>query len=170
MIKTHTPLDGLPLDRRATSRSLRRHRRPGPTCAAGCSWIDDDSPPQQRMDGLRGMLWHATDAWTRRDEPNVVLTHFVDLLADLRCCCAARPARTCDTRVVVWSSHGDSCGSGAGSAGSSGVWKISSAQIICIQVVPLLERVLMTMSPSRNRKLSQRALSSSPRRTAPPRR
>ena len=42
--------------------------------------------------------------------------------------------------------HGESCQSGAG---SSGLWKISSAQIICIQVVPVLRRVLITMSPGR---------------------
>ena len=35
------------------------------------------------------------------------------------------------------------------------------AQIICTQVVPLLERVLMTMSPDRNGKPIHRALSSS---------
>ncbi|MFG1882821.1 hypothetical protein [Micromonospora sp. NPDC049102] len=40
----------------------------------------------------------------------------------------------------------------------------SSAQIICIQVVPLLERVLITMSPARNGKPTQRALSSSSER------
>ncbi len=41
------------------------------------------------------------------------------------------------------------------------VWKTRSAQIICIQVVPLLDRVLMTMSPCRKGKSSQRPLSSS---------
>jgi hypothetical protein len=56
------------------------------------------------------------------------------------------------------SSHGDSSVSGAG---RSGDWKTSRAQIICIHVVPLLDRVLMTMSPGRNRKPAHRALSSS---------
>jgi len=59
------------------------------------------------------------------------------------------------------SSHGDSsdiC------AGRFEVWKTSSAQIICIHVVPLLDRVLITMSPCRNGKPSQRALSSSAER------
>ena len=41
------------------------------------------------------------------------------------------------------------------------VWNTSRAQIICIHVVPLLERVLMTMSPSRNGKRVHRPLSSS---------
>jgi len=56
------------------------------------------------------------------------------------------------------SSHGESYASGAGSSGS---WNTSRAQIICIHVVPLLERVLITMSPTRKGKPSQRALSSS---------
>src|SRR5215469_4627910 len=38
---------------------------------------------------------------------------------------------------------------------------MSSAQIICTQVVPVLDRVLITMSPLRNGKPCQRALSSS---------
>ena len=59
---------------------------------------------------------------------------------------------------MIWlSSHGESCQSGSG---RSGVWKISSAQIICIQVVPVLRRVLITMSPGRKRKPSHRPLSS----------
>ena len=29
------------------------------------------------------MVWHATDAWSRRHEPNVVLVHYADLSADL---------------------------------------------------------------------------------------
>ena len=57
-----------------------------------------------------------------------------------------------------WSSQGERCRSGAG---SSGRWKISRAQIICSQVVPVRRRVLITMSPARNVKPSQRALSSS---------
>ncbi len=56
------------------------------------------------------------------------------------------------------SSHGEIAVNGAG---SSSVWNTSSAQIICTQVVPLFDRVLMTMSPSRNAKPSHRPLSSS---------
>jgi hypothetical protein len=41
------------------------------------------------------------------------------------------------------------------------VRKTSSAQIICIQVVPLFDRVLITRSPGRNANLAHRALSSS---------
>jgi hypothetical protein len=71
---------------------------------------------------------------------------------------AARSARTSPIGRTSQSSHGDSSGSGAG---RSGVWNTSRAQIICIHVVPLFERVLITMSPSRKAKPSQRALSSS---------
>jgi hypothetical protein len=35
------------------------------------------------MDGLPGVLWHLSDAWRRRSEPNVVLVHYDDLMADL---------------------------------------------------------------------------------------
>jgi aryl sulfotransferase len=29
------------------------------------------------------VMWHLTDAWARRDQPNVVLVHYEDLSADL---------------------------------------------------------------------------------------
>ena len=43
-------------------------------------WIgsDDDSPTS-----LPSAMRHLSDAWARRDEPNVVLVHYDDLLADL---------------------------------------------------------------------------------------
>lgn len=63
--------------------------------------------------------------------------------------------------MISQSSQGDSCDNGAG---RSGVWKISSAQIICIHVVPLFDRVLMTMSPCRYGNPAHRALSSSAER------
>jgi hypothetical protein len=75
-----------------------------------------------------------------------------------RCRCAASRARTSSIGAVSQSSQGESRVSGAG---RSGVWNTSSAQIICIQVVPLFERVLITMSPGRNAKPDHRALSSS---------
>jgi hypothetical protein len=59
------------------------------------------------------------------------------------------------------SNHGDKVVS---EAGSSGVWKISNAQIICIQVVRHFDGVLMTMSPGRHVKRSHRELSVSPLR------
>jgi aryl sulfotransferase len=118
-VKTHTPLDGVVLDDRATYIVVARDPRdmyislyhqganidrgavrrmlgqPEPTePVAGTPsrpldealqrWIDDDSSPQERMDGIRGVFHHATDAWTRQQErPNVILVHYSDLLADL---------------------------------------------------------------------------------------
>ena len=116
LIKTHTPLDGIPLDARATyivvarqpldaAVSLyhqgnnldREHIRaltgqPEPDEPASprpelhewmLSWITSDARPEQQLDSLPGVMWHLSDAWARRDEPNVVLVHHDDLLADL---------------------------------------------------------------------------------------
>jgi aryl sulfotransferase len=35
------------------------------------------------MDSLPGVMWHLSDAWARRGEPNVLLVHYDDLSADL---------------------------------------------------------------------------------------
>jgi hypothetical protein len=59
------------------------------------------------------------------------------------------------------SSHGERAVSGAG---SSGVPKTSSAQIIWARVVPHLDGVLTTMSSGRNGKPSHRLLSVIPSR------
>ena len=32
---------------------------------------------------MPGVVWHATDAWSRRHEPNIVLAHYADLSFDL---------------------------------------------------------------------------------------
>ncbi len=80
------------------------------------------------------------------------------LLMKRRCRWAASRAYTVSAGSTSQSSQGDSSASGAG---NSGVRSTSSAQIICIQVVPLLERVLITMSPGRRGKSRHRALSSS---------
>ena len=115
-IKTHTPLDGLPLDPRATYIVVARHpldmavslfhqgenldreriaeltgsptpARPTPARPsvrdALTAWIDRDVAPADALDSLPGVLWHLTDAWRRRHEPNVVLVHYADLAADL---------------------------------------------------------------------------------------
>ena len=115
-IKTHTPLDGVPSDARATYLVAGRHpldmavsmyhqgenldrRRlrqllgqPDPEHAAPgrppvrewlLAWIDAEPDPRQSLDSLPGVMWHLTDAWGRRGEPNVALVHFDDLLADL---------------------------------------------------------------------------------------
>ncbi len=115
-IKTHTPLDGIPLDQRATYIVTARHpldmaislyhqgdnmdrakvrRLTGQPEPAGppkpqkslhdwlLAWIADDDDPREYLDGLPGVLWHLSDAWSRRDDPNVLLVHYDNLLADL---------------------------------------------------------------------------------------
>ncbi|MEV4258991.1 sulfotransferase domain-containing protein, partial [Spirillospora sp. NPDC049652] len=98
VIKTHTPLDGLPADPRATFAVVARdpldvavsryhvydddpERRPAePERDWLLSWLArDDWEP----DSLNRLMWHVTDAWERRDAPNVLLVHYADLAADL---------------------------------------------------------------------------------------
>jgi len=115
VIKTHTPLDGVPLDSRATYVVVARHPLDGavslyhhhsnidrarmhqligtpvPAQAAVPAsldewlrhWIDRDADPVEQLDSLPGVMWHLSDAWSRRSQGNVVLVHFDDLLADL---------------------------------------------------------------------------------------
>lgn len=119
-IKTHTPLDGIPVDSRATYLVVGRHpldsavslyyqgenidrarqrqlveETTGRPAAAGprrprkpvrdwlLDWIDNDASQHEHMDSIRGVLWHDSDAWARRSEPNIVLLHYADLSADL---------------------------------------------------------------------------------------
>ncbi len=115
-IKTHTPLDGIPLDRRVTYLVAARHPldmavslyhqgdnlnrarmreltgqpepetppKPRPALHEWLlTWIERDDNPQEEMDSLPGVMWHLADAWSRRDEPNIVLVHYEDLSADL---------------------------------------------------------------------------------------
>ena len=114
--KTHTPLDGIPLDPRATYLVTARHPldmavslyhqgdnidrarvrqltgQPEPTGPPRprpplhdwlLRWIADDDDPREHLDSLPGVLWHLSDAWSRRGRPNVVLVRYEDLLADL---------------------------------------------------------------------------------------
>ncbi len=46
-------------------------------------WIAADRDPREHPDSLAGVMWHLSDAWARRGEPNVVLVRYEDLLADL---------------------------------------------------------------------------------------
>ena len=46
-------------------------------------WIAADDDPIEWPDSLPGVLRHIGQAWSRRDEPNVLLVHYADLLADL---------------------------------------------------------------------------------------
>jgi aryl sulfotransferase len=115
-IKTHTPLDGIPLDSRATYIVTARHPldmavslyhqggnldrarvrqltgqpEPGEPPRARqplhdwlLRWIADDDDPREHPDSLPGVMWHLSDAWARRGEPNVLLVHYDNLLADL---------------------------------------------------------------------------------------
>lgn len=120
-IKTHTPLDGIPLDPRVTYIVVARHPldmavslyhqgdnldrerlrqltgqlepdrpaddRPDPARTPVrdwlLSWIDRDVAPQDELDSLPGVMWHLSDAWTRRGRPNIVLVHYEDLLTEL---------------------------------------------------------------------------------------
>ncbi len=115
-VKTHTPLDGIPLDARATYIVVARHpldmavslyhqgdnidrarlfqligapEPSGPPAPRPpvrewlLSWIDSDADPRAEMDSLPGVLWHLSDAWARRTQPNVVLVHYEDLCQDL---------------------------------------------------------------------------------------
>ena len=115
-IKTHTPLDGIPLDPRASYIVTARHpldmavslyhqgdnidrarvsQLTGQPEPAGpprprtplhdwlLRWIADDDDPREQPDSLPGLMWHLSDAWSRRGEPNVLLVHYDNLSADL---------------------------------------------------------------------------------------
>ncbi|PWR07537.1 sulfotransferase [Micromonospora acroterricola] len=115
-IKTHTPLDGVPLDPRVHYVVVARHpldmavslyhqagnldrvrlrELTGQAAPAAPprarlslerwlpSWVDREVDPRAELDSLPGVLWHLSDAWARRHEPNVTLVHYDDLRADL---------------------------------------------------------------------------------------
>jgi aryl sulfotransferase len=117
-IKTHTPLDGIPLDPRATYVVVARHpldmavslyhqgnninrERLRELAGAGAlepseptkqrppvrewllEWTRSKEDPREAMDSLPGVMWHLSDAWARRNQPNIVLVHYDDLSADL---------------------------------------------------------------------------------------
>jgi aryl sulfotransferase len=122
-IKTHTPLDGIPLDPRVTYIVTGRHPldtavslyhqgdnidrakvraltgAPAPAqpprprkplhdwllayvSGDAAPWIVR-SHPRADLDSLPGLMWHLSDAWARRREPNVMLVHYDDLSAGL---------------------------------------------------------------------------------------
>jgi hypothetical protein len=101
-IKTHTPLDGLPLDPRATfivvarhpldaavslyyqGENLRSRSQPRPPIDEWLrSWISWEGEPAAQLDSLPGFMWHLSDAWSRRGAENVVLVHYADLVRNL---------------------------------------------------------------------------------------
>ena len=116
VIKTHTPLDGVPLEDEVTYVVIARHPLDAAvslyyqganidrerlrqlvggttgdrdTAAPPAveqwlrSWIDAETDPAESLDSLPGVMWHLSDAWKRRDEPNIVLVHYDELLRDL---------------------------------------------------------------------------------------
>jgi hypothetical protein len=120
IIKTHTPLDGLPLDRRATFIVVARHPldlavslyaqgenidRRRLSELTGSSLVRRERPPlgewlldwvtnsSGHLDSLPGVMAHLNDAWRRRHDSNVVLVHYEDLSADLAGRMAALAAR-----------------------------------------------------------------------------
>jgi aryl sulfotransferase len=112
-IKTHTPLDGIPLDPTVTYLVTARHPLdvavsqyhhsanidrvrlrqliglpepatppppPKPLHDWLLGWIAADPGD---LDALPGFMWHLSDAWARRDQPNILLVHYENLSGDL---------------------------------------------------------------------------------------
>lgn len=108
IIKTHTPLDGLPLHPDVTYIVAGRHpldvavslyhhgqnidrdrfealtglRTASPTGSIEEwveGWLDPKAGPDEALDTLPGLVHHVTDAWARRQRPSVVLVHYRDL-------------------------------------------------------------------------------------------
>lgn len=110
VIKTHTPLDGIPLDPQVRYIVVGRHpldvavslfhhignidqvrsaelrNRPlssddRPSLADWMDgWITDQRAPEVELDTLAGNVHHVSDAWNRQAAGNVLLVHFMDLL------------------------------------------------------------------------------------------
>jgi hypothetical protein len=113
LIKTHTPLDGLPVDPRVTYLVTARHPldiavslyhhsanidrvrlseltgivstdHPQRTLReAVLRWIGWDGDPRDNLDSLPGVMFHVSDAWQRRTTADVLLVHYQDLVTDL---------------------------------------------------------------------------------------
>lgn len=115
VLKTHTPLDGVVLDQRATyvvvvrdpldmavslyhqGDNLDRERiaqLTGQVSATAPSpreplhdwlvrWTMSAADPTESMDSLPGVVHHACDAWSRRDDEHVLVVRYEALVADL---------------------------------------------------------------------------------------
>lgn len=113
VLKTHTPLDGFPLLPEVHYLVVARHpldaavslyhqganidrerlaKLTGAKAPATArpsveewlrGWIEADDDSTAQLDSLPGVFHHLCDAWARRDQENVTLLHFDDLLADL---------------------------------------------------------------------------------------
>src|ERR1019366_1966782 len=79
----------LPPGREHRSREGAAAHRAARACQAGtraqasAGLADNDADPREEMDSLPGVMWHLSDAWERRSEPNIMLIHYDDLSADL---------------------------------------------------------------------------------------
>ena len=114
---------------------------------------------------MLSMWWSIDSATSRGSRPTQMYVTVGSLgipssgvwvLMKRRCVWAARSANTSVRARVTMSIHGESVSNGSGSSGSC---RTSSAQIICVHVVPHFGGVLMMMSPGRSSKPSQRLLS-----------
>jgi aryl sulfotransferase len=104
VVKTHTPLDGIPIDDRVQyvvvardpldaavslyhqSANLRKNAVSDPLPPIDAwlrEWIESDPNPVEQLDSLPGVMMHLGDAWNRRAETNVSLLLYGDLAADL---------------------------------------------------------------------------------------
>jgi aryl sulfotransferase len=117
IIKTHTPLDGLPLRDDVTYLVGARHpldvalstyhqwrnldldviraalgvttaEMPDPEPVDARTWIsawirEEVEDLHSEPHSLQNLMWHLSDAWSRRTTPNVTLIHYADLSTDL---------------------------------------------------------------------------------------
>ncbi|MFD3588190.1 sulfotransferase domain-containing protein [Streptomyces sp. NPDC058683] len=113
LIKTHTPLSDIVMAPQVTHIVVGRHPldtavslyhqsrnvdspgratapagpRPEPDPVSAqkwlAHWIEDDSPREGQPSSMQGMMWHFSDAWSRRADAEVLLFHYADLSADL---------------------------------------------------------------------------------------
>jgi hypothetical protein len=55
------------------------------------SWVEHDGAPRAEMGSLPGVMWHLSDPWSRRHEPNLVPVHYDDLSPTWPGGCAGSP-------------------------------------------------------------------------------
>ncbi len=114
---------------------------------------------------MLSMWWSIDSATSRGSRPTQMYVTVGSLgipssgvwvLMNRRCVWASKSANTSVRAWVTRSIHGESVSNGSGRPGSC---RMSSAEIICVHVVPHFGGVLMMMSPGRRTKPSQRLLS-----------
>jgi len=60
----------------------KKGRRPEPRDWL-LDWTQSQNDPREHLDMLPGVMAHLSDAWARREEPNLLFVHYADLAADL---------------------------------------------------------------------------------------